>query len=524
MVVRRVCVIGAGVSGLVAIKSCLEEGLEPVCFDKNEDIGGVWIFRDETDSNPGSALYDCVVTNSSRQMMCYSDFSFPRDTPPFIPGKALLKYYQDYAEHFRLRPHIQFHSTVTRVEKTEDFAKTGQWRVTVLHEGEETVHVFDAIMPCTGFFSIINYPMYPGQDEFKGTVFHSNEYRGNEHMAGKNVVVVGGSHSAGDISVDASLTAKQVYLSMRKGTWVITRSGPGGWPGDLYMNRRINFLLPEWYRRNAMKKDLLSKINVDNLGLRCDRELFCSEVMVNDLIQSSIFCGKVKTKTGIDHFTKTGIVFTDGTEVDADVVIFATGYKLRAPYLDTSIVQEELKDLELYKYVFPPRLEHATCACIGFMMTIGAHGPAFELQSRWAVQVFKGNCSLPPIPKMLGEIRFVRQMIYNRYGKHIIFIPPIPYQDSLAAQIGALPSFKRYLFTDPALAFRILFGPALPCSYRLVGPHPWKGARSAIMGVWDIYSNATRTRDVGKPKPNYWPLPLQVAVLLALVALLIFAT
>ncbi|PIK46827.1 putative dimethylaniline monooxygenase [Apostichopus japonicus] len=309
---------------------------------------------------------------------------------------------------------------------------------------------------------------------------------------------------------------------MRKGTWVITRSGPGGWPGDLYMNRRINFLLPEWYRRNAMKKDLLSKMNVDNLGLRCDRELFCSEVMVNDLIQSSIFCGKVKTKTGIDHFTKTGIVFTDGTEVDADVVIFATGYKLRAPYLDTSIVQvtysgrevwmsvimilfavisaclpvHQMCSLEalyisLYRRVegprtlqicLPPRLEHATCACIGFMMTIGAHGPAFELQSRWAVQVFKGNCSLPPIPKMLGEIRFVRQMIYNRYGKHIIFIPPIPYQDSLAAQIGALPSFKRYLFTDPALAFRILFGPALPCSYRLVGPHPWKGAVAPLWG------------------------------------------
>lgn len=88
-----------------------------------------------------------------------------------------------------------------------------------------------------------------------------------------------------------------------------------------------------------MKKELFSKMNMDNLGLRCDRELFCSEVMVNDLIQSRIFCGKVKAKTGIDHFTKTGIVFTDGTEVDADVVIFATGYKLRAPYLDTSIVQ-----------------------------------------------------------------------------------------------------------------------------------------------------------------------------------------
>lgn len=523
MVVQRVCVVGAGVSGLVAIKSCLEEGLEPVCFDANESIGGVWIFRDEADANKGSSLYDCVVTNSSRQMMCYSDFSFSRETPPYIPGKDLIKYYQAYAEHFKLLPYIQFNSTVTRVEKADDFAKSGKWRVTVLHNGEETVDTYDAVMLCTGFFSIAHLPKYPGQDEFQGTIIHSNEYRGNTELEGKNVVVVGGSHSAGDIAVDASLTAEQVYLSMRKGTWIIPRSGPAGWPRDLMMNRRINFLLPEWYRRSVMKKELSWKMNMENMGVRSDRELFCSEVMVNDLIQSRIFCGKIKAKTGIDHFTKNGIVFTDGTEVDADVVIYATGYKLRAPYIDTSIVQEELKDLELYKYVFPPRLEHPTCACIGFLMTVGAHGPCFEMQARWAAQVFKGNCSLPPLPKMLGEIRFVKQMIHKRFGKHIIFIPPVPYQDALASLIGALPNPKKLLFTDPALAYRYFFGPALPFFYRLVGPHPWKGARKEIMEVWDVYSESTRTRDVGKPTPNYLPLPFQIALALILVAFVIFA-
>lgn len=524
MVIRSVCIIGSGVSGLVAIKSCLEEGLEPTCFDKNEEIGGVWIFQDDGNQTEGSSFYDCLVTNSSREMMCYSDFPFPKDAPPYIPGKDLLKYYQDYVEHFKLKPYIQFKSEVTRVEQAEDYATTGRWRVTVIQNGVESVHTFDAVMPCTGYFSISNRPTYPGQEEYEGLIMHSNEYRGNKMFQNKTVVVVGGSHSAGDISVDTSLTADQVYLSMRSGTWVITRNGPFGWPRDLYMNRRINFKLPEFYRRNLMKKELLSKMNLDNLGLQSERELFCSEVMVNDLIQSRIFCGKVKAKPGIDHFTKTGIVFTDGTEVKADVVIYATGYKLRAPYMDTSIIQESLKDLELYKFVFPPRLQHPTCACIGYLMTIGAHGPAFELQARWAVQVFKGRCSLPSTEQMLREIRFIKKVQYQRFGKHIVFMPSVPYQDDLASRIGALPTFKQFMFSDPGLAFRVIFGPALPSSYRLVGPHPWKGARDSVLNCWDTYANATRTRNVGKKSDSSWPIPLQIALLLVVISIVLFAT
>lgn len=126
---------------------------------------------------------------------------------------------------------------------------------------------------------------------------------------------------------------------MRNGTWIIPRSGPSGWPIDLAINRRFNFLLPEWYYRSVIKKELSSRINMENLGVRSDRELFSSAVMVNDFIEGRILCGKIKAKAGIHHFTTTGIVFTDGTEVKADIVIYATGYKLSAPYLNTSIVR-----------------------------------------------------------------------------------------------------------------------------------------------------------------------------------------
>lgn len=108
-----------------------------------------------------------------------------------LPISTLYIYFQDYAEHFKLKPYIQFKSEVTRVEQTEDYATTGRWRVTVIQNGTESVHTFDAVMPCTGYFSMSNRPTYPGQEEYEGLIMHSNEYRGNKVFQNKTVVVVG---------------------------------------------------------------------------------------------------------------------------------------------------------------------------------------------------------------------------------------------------------------------------------------------------------------------------------------------
>ncbi|WP_411025585.1 hypothetical protein, partial [Salmonella sp. s55004] len=89
------------------------------------------------------------------------------------------------------------------------------------------------------------------------------------------------------------------------------------------MNSRINFMLPEWYRRRTMKNELQHKVNLYNFGLDSKRRLFETNIMVNDVIGNAIFCGKVKTKTGIDHFTKKGLVLTDGGKVEADTIIYA---------------------------------------------------------------------------------------------------------------------------------------------------------------------------------------------------------
>lgn len=137
--VKKVAVIGSGVSGLAAIKACLEEGLEPTCFEKSCDIGGLWrftvsllpfyfylffyiflhvlyrwydyhlysVFQDEVEDKRAS-IYSSLVTNVSKETMCFSDFPMPADFPNFLPNRKYFEYIKLYAENFNLTKYIQF--------------------------------------------------------------------------------------------------------------------------------------------------------------------------------------------------------------------------------------------------------------------------------------------------------------------------------------------------------------------------------------------------------------------------------
>ena len=76
----RVAIIGAGGSGLTAIKSCLDEGFEPVCFEQESYLGGMWKFTE--DNSISSSVYRSTVINTDKEMMCYSDFPMPKEFPP----------------------------------------------------------------------------------------------------------------------------------------------------------------------------------------------------------------------------------------------------------------------------------------------------------------------------------------------------------------------------------------------------------------------------------------------------------
>lgn len=187
---KRIAIIGGGSSGLTAVKTCLEEGFVPVCFERYSDIGGIWYYNDGVEQGRASVYKSCVI-NTSKEMMAYSDFPMPVEFPPFIPHHMLLKYLRMYVEHFKLLPYIRFNTTVKNITKSPDYDSTGRWIVQFTNDVGSKEELFDGVMVCTGHHHIPHMPTFKGQKVFTGLSFHSQQYRTPECFRNKRVLVIG---------------------------------------------------------------------------------------------------------------------------------------------------------------------------------------------------------------------------------------------------------------------------------------------------------------------------------------------
>ncbi|NXR07108.1 FMO5 monooxygenase, partial [Semnornis frantzii] len=488
---RRVAVIGAGVSGLCALKCCLDEGLVPTCFERSGDIGGLWRFEEHPEEGRAS-IYRSVIINASKEMMCFSDFPIPEDFPNYMHNSKIMEYFRMYAQHFDLLPHIRFRTSVCRVSKRPDFATTGQWDVVTECEGKQEESVFDAVLVCTGHHTEAHLPLstFPGLEKFKGWYLHSRNYKNPQPFSEKRVVVVGIGNSGVDITVELSHTAEQVFLSTRHGAWVLHRVGDDGYPFDvIYISRfykLLQSLLPLKALSVYVERKLNARFNHALYGLKPQHGVFDQHPTINDDLPNRIISGRVLVKPNIKEFTETSAIFEDGTREEIDAVVFATGYSFSFPFLEGCVKVVE-NQISLYKLVFPPDLEKPTMAFIGLIQPLGPVMPISELQCRWATRVFKGLHKLPPLADMLADITETKEIMAKRYVKsqrHTIQVDYIPYMDELACQVGVKPNLLILLLTDPKLALEVAFGPCTPYQYRLSGPGKWAGAREAILTQW----------------------------------------
>ncbi|XP_013392146.1 dimethylaniline monooxygenase [N-oxide-forming] 2 isoform X2 [Lingula anatina] len=430
---RRVAVIGAGASGLTSIKACLEEDLDPVCYEQCEDIGGLWTFTEEPKPYQGGAVYDCLVTNTSKEMTCFSDYPFPKHFPMYLTHRLVKQYLDEYAKRFGLLQHISFNTKVLEVEPAQDYNSTGSWTVTVQNgQGEVTTDTFDDIILASGFFWKAWYPDIPGKKEFTGRIMHAKHYRRPEEFRDKTVLVVGNSNSAGDIAVDVSRVAEKPEV-LDEGPLALT-----------------------------------------------------SAVMFCDELPLSLATGKVAVKPHLIRLEGNKAMFEDGTCVDRiDVVIFATGYNHSYSFVDK--VSVALKNFDLYKLVFPTDLPHPSLAVVGCVTTAGPVFPVVELQARWATRVMAGRCVLPSAEVMKRDVQVMQKKYVktDRSSPKMKKVNNLVLRDDIAELLGVGTCFWRQIWTDPVLAFKCYFGPCFPYQHRLCGPHTWEGARDAIFSAWE---------------------------------------
>ncbi|XP_056621331.1 si:dkey-239i20.4 isoform X2 [Triplophysa dalaica] len=512
---KRVAVIGAGCSGLVCIKCCLDEGMEPVCFESSDDIGGLWRFK-ETQEMERTSIYRSLIANTSKEMMCFSDFPMPDHFPNYMHNSLVVQYFRIYTDHFDLRRYIHFQTTVRSVRQRPDFSASGQWDVvTTGRDGREEKHVFDGVLVCTGQYTQPTTPAFPGVDSFPGVIAHSYDYKDPDLYRGMRLVIVGIGNSGGDIAVELSRLCEKTFLSTRTGAWITGRVLNRGLPMDMMLVRRnldlIFNLLPRAVINWIGERMLNQKHDHQLYGLQPKYGVFDQRPIINDDLPGRILVGELVMKPNLQKFQGSTLMFNDGTaEENIDAVIFCTGYNSTFPFLPSSLNSGPDGELTLYRRIFPPSLERPTLGIMGLFQTKGAIMPAVELQARWATRVIKGLNHLPSAVKMHKIIEKERRANLKCYPcpkQAALQVPYIPYLDTIAKEVGVCPNIVWLLLTDPALGMRVLFGPCTPYQFRLSGPGHWRGARQAILTQWDRVAKPMKTRPIPETKSIsllYW--------------------
>jgi dimethylaniline monooxygenase (N-oxide forming) len=398
--VKTVAVIGAGASGLTAVKACMEEGLVPTCFEKRDCVGGLWSYTNAVDC---VCVHRCTISNTSKEMSCFSDFPMPKEYPVYLPNKLILKYLQSYAKEFGILERIRFKTEVIKVHECD-----GQWVVSYRFLKDDlsflTVEeAFDFVMICNGLQYAGHIPPFPGANRFKGTQIHSNEYREWSPFVDKTVLVVGIGNSACDIAMDLSSHANQVYLSTRNGTWLVERLTTSGYPSDMDSFTRAKASIPSVFRDIAIRAILgpRSLVAGARLGTAPCNSILDSSVTVCDGLHSCISTGRIQVVAEIKELFETSALLADGKSLQGiDAIIYSTGFETSFPFLKDANIHPG----DLYKSVFPVD-SPGSMAFLGYIRVRGSVFPVVELQARWVAGVFNGRCKLPSSERMHDDVQ-----------------------------------------------------------------------------------------------------------------------
>ncbi|MCX6387790.1 MAG: hypothetical protein NTX07_03555 [Solirubrobacterales bacterium] len=125
--------------------------------------------------------------------------------------------------------------------------------------------------------------------------------------------------------------------------------------------------------------------------------------------------GSVEVKPNISELKGNTVLFEDGTEVEADVIVYCTGYKVSFPFFDDDLISAPDNDLPLFRRVFKEDVPNVFF--VGLLQPLGAVMPLSEAQGRWIASYLRGEYALPTRSEMDADIARERQEMFKRYVK-----------------------------------------------------------------------------------------------------------
>ncbi|RWA10108.1 hypothetical protein EKO27_g5006 [Xylaria grammica] len=343
-----VLVIGAGQAGLTAAARLKMLGVDTLIIDQNERVGDNWRKR-----------YHQLVLHDPVWYDHMPYLNFPAQWPIFTPKDKLAQFFESYANLLELNVWTKTELVYTKWDESKKV-----WTVIVnrkREDGTSDIRTFHPrhLIQATGHSGKKNQPSMKGVENFKGDrLCHSSEFPGaRENSQSKKAIVVGSCNSAHDIAQDFLEKGYDITIVQRSSTHVVSskaiteialkglysEDGPPVDDADLLLHglptpvlKAIQIKVAE--RQAESDKDMLD--GLDKAGFKVDRGpdgagLFFKyfqrgggyyiDVGASQLIAD----GKIKVKQGkeIDEVLPRGLRFEDGTELEADEIVFATGYQ-----------------------------------------------------------------------------------------------------------------------------------------------------------------------------------------------------
>jgi dimethylaniline monooxygenase (N-oxide forming) len=395
---EKVCIIGAGSSGVVAAQVLDAKGISFDCFEKGSQIGGNWRFEND---NGMSSAYRSLHINTSRRVMAFKSLPMPDHFPDYPNHFQMAAYFDEFADHFGVREKISFRTEVVRVEPLD-----GAWAVTTRREGgAETTDRYRAVLVANGHHWDPRWPepAFPGAEEFEGEQLHAHHYREPDVLRGKRVVVVGLGNSATDIAVESSRIAEETFLSVRRGAYVLPKY-MNGKPIDEAVHPLASYLPLSVQRFFAMKGLEIAAGEMTTYGLpKPDHKLFEAHPTVSSELLPRLGHGDISVKPNIDRYTGGRTVrFVDGSEEEIDLVVYCTGYRMTFPFFDPEVLAAPENRLPLFRRVVS--VERPGLYFIGFIQPLGPIMPLAEAQCEWVADLLGGRAALPPAGEMKREV------------------------------------------------------------------------------------------------------------------------
>lgn len=239
----RVAVIGAGPAGMSQLVAFAGTSAEVVCFEKQSDVGGLWVYNwrtglDQYGEQVHNSMYRLLTINEPKEVLEYPEFSFKecfKDNDSmnhqvsYVRRDVILHYLRQRFDRTGMKKCVRFETAVQNVtlnEATQKFTVVSKHLPTDNYVNEE----FDYMIVATGHFSTPNFPYYKGLEKIaRARMIHAHDFRNPHELKDKNVFILGSSFSAEDIaSIAWKFGAKHIYVSSRKHMFPYK-----GWPDNI---------------------------------------------------------------------------------------------------------------------------------------------------------------------------------------------------------------------------------------------------------------------------------------------------